>query len=82
MLKNSSVEDFISYKLHEDKERNLITIDDLRLQHVKMANELKQLQNEQIIDETEFFFSNRRAKAGELSAAIQNRILDETEQEP
>lgn len=43
MLKNSSVEDFISFKLREDKERNLITLDDLRLQNAKMATELRKL---------------------------------------
>lgn len=31
-LDNSSVEDFISYKLKDDKHKNLLTLDDLRVQ--------------------------------------------------
>jgi hypothetical protein len=42
-LDHSNVEDLISYKLKDDKHKNLLTLDDLRVKQIKVATELRGL---------------------------------------
>jgi hypothetical protein len=42
-LDHSNVEDLISYKLKDDKYKNLLTLDDLRVKQIKVATELRGL---------------------------------------
>jgi hypothetical protein len=44
-LDQSSVEDLISYKLRDDKEMNLLTLDDLRYRQILVAKELEFLRD-------------------------------------
>jgi hypothetical protein len=61
MLSKSSVEDLISYKLKGDRQRKLLTLDDLRLKHLKVATELKKLQGGNIqFDATDELHSYER----------------------
>ena len=42
-LDHSNVEDLISYKFKDDKHKNLLTLDDLRVKQIKVATELRGL---------------------------------------
>ena len=42
-LDKSTVEDLVSYKIKDDKHKNLLTFDDLRLQQIMVANQLRSL---------------------------------------
>ena len=45
-LDRSTIEDLISYKIKEDKLNHLIVFDDLRVQQIKLANQLRALEDE------------------------------------
>lgn len=82
MLSKSNVEDLISYKLKGDRQRNLLTLDDLRLKHLKVATELRSLQGASIeFDPKDELHSYERLiqkplNQGEFSAAQHHRTLD------
>lgn len=44
-LDQATVEDLISYKLRDDKEMNLLTLDDLRYRQILVAKELEFLRD-------------------------------------
>lgn len=87
-LDRSTVEDLISYKLKGDGIRNLITLDDLRWQQIKVANQLRVLQDDKATHSTIYNVPaalpkydaviKEKPNPGEFSAVQQNRTLDKT----
>ncbi len=87
-LDHSNVEDLISYKLKDDKHKNLLTLDDLRVKQIKVATELRGLQGTKAdysvpeigLAQYESMIKEP-VKKGEFSAVVQNRTMDELQQE-
>lgn len=54
MLAKSTVEDLISYKLREDNQRKLLTLDDLRFEQTKALNELHKLEGKSFVQQNNY----------------------------